>query len=151
MSHNRPPCGTSASLRIATARSKTPLFCHGSIEASHACFGFVFHCRQKRSLGRLGFGLPSVPGQDRCVFLCANTGKTSQNDSPRNTPLANIKRKCYHAWVDEGRKRVLGIIACILVARHLKSADELLDNRSSPPTEAPSRRLGNGPRGSFED
>jgi hypothetical protein len=38
--------------------------------------------------------------------------------------------------VDEGRKRVLGIIAGILVARHLKSADELLDNRSSPRTEA---------------
>jgi hypothetical protein len=39
-------------------------------------------------------------------------------------------------YVDEGRKRVLGIIAGILVARHLKSTDDLFDNRSSPRTEA---------------
>ncbi len=38
--------------------------------------------------------------------------------------------------MDEGRKRVLGIIAAILVARHLKSTDDLFDNRSSPRTEA---------------
>ena len=38
--------------------------------------------------------------------------------------------------MDEGRKRVLGIIAGILVARHLRSTDELLDNRPSPRTEA---------------
>jgi hypothetical protein len=37
--------------------------------------------------------------------------------------------------VDEGRKRVLGIIAGILVARHLKTTDDLFDNRSSPRTE----------------
>jgi hypothetical protein len=28
------------------------------------------------------------------------------------------KRRYYHAWMDEGRKRVLGIIAGILVVRH---------------------------------
>ena len=38
--------------------------------------------------------------------------------------------------VDEGRKRVLGIIAGILVARHLKTTEDLFDNRSSPRTEA---------------
>jgi hypothetical protein len=38
--------------------------------------------------------------------------------------------------MDEGRKRVLGIIAGILVAKHLNSADDLFDNRSSPRTEA---------------
>ena len=37
--------------------------------------------------------------------------------------------------MDEGRKRVLGIIAGILVARHLKTTDDLFDNRSSPRTE----------------
>jgi len=37
--------------------------------------------------------------------------------------------------MDEGRKRVLGIIAGILVARHLKTADDLFDNRGSPRTE----------------
>jgi hypothetical protein len=31
---------------------------------------------------------------------------------------------------------VLGIIAGILVARHLKTTDELFDNRSSPRTES---------------
>jgi hypothetical protein len=34
--------------------------------------------------------------------------------------------------VDEGRKRVLAIVAGILVARHLKTADDLLDSRPSP-------------------
>ena len=38
--------------------------------------------------------------------------------------------------MDEGRKRVLGIIAGILVARHLKTTEDLFDNRSSPRTEA---------------
>jgi hypothetical protein len=50
--------------------------------------------------------------------------------------LANKTRKCYHARMDEGRKRVLGIIAGILVARHLKTTEDLFDNRSSPRTEA---------------
>ena len=38
--------------------------------------------------------------------------------------------------MDEGRKRVLGIIAGILVARHLKNTDDLFDSRPSPRTEA---------------
>jgi len=38
--------------------------------------------------------------------------------------------------VDEGRKRVLAIIAGILVARHLKTTEDLFDNRGSPKTEA---------------
>jgi NADH:ubiquinone oxidoreductase subunit B-like Fe-S oxidoreductase len=38
--------------------------------------------------------------------------------------------------VDEGRKRVLAIVAGILVARHLKSTEDLFDNRPSPRTEA---------------
>jgi len=49
--------------------------------------------------------------------------------------VANKKRICYHARMDEGRKRVLGIIAVILVARHLKTADELFETRPSPRTE----------------
>jgi hypothetical protein len=36
---------------------------------------------------------------------------------------------------DEGRKRVLAIVAGILVARHLRT-DEDLDSRPSPRTEA---------------
>jgi hypothetical protein len=36
--------------------------------------------------------------------------------------------------MDEGRKRVLGIIAAILVARHLKTTEDLFDTRDSPRT-----------------
>ena len=38
--------------------------------------------------------------------------------------------------MEEGRKRVLGIIAGILVARHLKSTVDLQDSRPSPRTES---------------
>jgi hypothetical protein len=38
--------------------------------------------------------------------------------------------------MEEGRKRVLGIIAGILVARHLKTTDDLHDSRPSPRTES---------------
>lgn len=38
--------------------------------------------------------------------------------------------------MDEGRKRVLGIVAGILVARHLNTTDDLFDSRSSPKTES---------------
>jgi hypothetical protein len=31
--------------------------------------------------------------------------------------------------MDEGRKRVLAIVAAILVARHLKTTDDLFDSR----------------------
>jgi hypothetical protein len=34
--------------------------------------------------------------------------------------------------MDEGRKRVLGIIAGMLVARHLQTTDDLFDTRDSP-------------------
>ena len=37
--------------------------------------------------------------------------------------------------MEEGRKRVLGIIAGILVARHLKTTEDLDDARPSPRTE----------------
>jgi hypothetical protein len=36
--------------------------------------------------------------------------------------------------MDEGRKRVLAIIAGILVARHLKTTEDLFDTRDSPRT-----------------
>ena len=38
--------------------------------------------------------------------------------------------------MDEGRKRVLAIVAGILVARHLKTTEELSDSRPSPRTES---------------
>jgi hypothetical protein len=36
--------------------------------------------------------------------------------------------------MDEGRKRVLAIVAGILVARHLRTTDDLFDTRESPRT-----------------
>jgi hypothetical protein len=39
--------------------------------------------------------------------------------------------------MEEERKRVLGIIAGILVARHLKTTEDLHDSRLSPRTESP--------------
>lgn len=38
--------------------------------------------------------------------------------------------------MEEGRKRVLGIMASILVSRHLKSTEDLHDSRPSPRTES---------------
>jgi hypothetical protein len=38
--------------------------------------------------------------------------------------------------MDEGRKRVLAIVAGILVARHLKTTDDLFDSKGSPRTES---------------
>jgi hypothetical protein len=38
--------------------------------------------------------------------------------------------------MDEGRKRVMAIVAGVLVARHLKTADDLFDSKGSPRTEA---------------
>ena len=38
--------------------------------------------------------------------------------------------------MDEGRKRVLAIVAGILVARHLKNPEDLHESRPSPKTES---------------
>jgi len=38
--------------------------------------------------------------------------------------------------MEEGRKRVLAIVAGIVVARHLNTTEDLFDNRGSPRTEA---------------
>jgi len=37
--------------------------------------------------------------------------------------------------MDEGRKRVIGIMAAILVARHLKTTEDLFNSRDSPRTD----------------
>jgi hypothetical protein len=51
--------------------------------------------------------------------------------------LDEEKAKMYPVGImDEGRKRVLGIIAGILVASHLKTADDLFDTRDSPRTRS---------------
>jgi hypothetical protein len=50
--------------------------------------------------------------------------------------MANRRRILYDVQMDEGRKRVLAIVAGILVARHLKTTEDLFDNRASPRTES---------------
>jgi|SRR5271169_3424835 len=50
--------------------------------------------------------------------------------------LDEQKGKVLIPLVGEARKRVLAIVAGILVARHLKTADDLFDSRSSPRTES---------------
>jgi hypothetical protein len=50
--------------------------------------------------------------------------------------MANIGRKVYDARMDEGRKRVIGIIAGIIVAKHLDVADDLFGGpQGSPRTD----------------
>jgi hypothetical protein len=47
--------------------------------------------------------------------------------------VGEYKAKVIHlVEMDEGRKRVLAIVAGILVARHLKTADDLFDSKPSP-------------------
>ena len=38
--------------------------------------------------------------------------------------------------MEEGRKRVLAIVAGIMVARHLKTTEDLFDTKPSPLTES---------------
>jgi hypothetical protein len=48
---------------------------------------------------------------------------------------ASLKRTKGEVRMDEGRKRVLAIVAGILVARHLKTPEDLGESRPSPRTE----------------
>ena len=47
--------------------------------------------------------------------------------------MANIKRICYDASVDEGRKRVIGIMAAILASLHMRTADDLFGTPQGSP------------------
>lgn len=79
-----------------------------------------------------GKGIRTLPSQ-----IGAQSGeKKSLAISPRRTKNENVPLPL----VDEGRKRVLGIIAGILIARHLKTTEDLFDGRPSPRTEAMVRK-----------
>jgi len=52
----------------------------------------------------------------------------------RSVVLGCSEQKTNHG-MDEGRKRVLAIVAGILVARHLKTPEDLGESRPSPRTE----------------
>ncbi len=47
--------------------------------------------------------------------------------------LANTGRKWYRASVDEGRKRVIGIMASILTSLHMQTADDLFGTPEGSP------------------
>ena len=50
--------------------------------------------------------------------------------------LANTWRKWYRAAMDEGRKRVIGIMAAILASLHMQTADDLFGTpQGSPRTD----------------
>jgi hypothetical protein len=50
--------------------------------------------------------------------------------------VANKWRKCYCATMDEGRKRVIGIMAAILTSLHMQTADDLFGTpQGSPRTD----------------
>lgn len=66
------------------------------------------------------------------IFICVSYSYKNSLDVVVDEQKANI----YHAVMHEGRKRVLAIVAGILVARHIKTTDDLFETRSSPRTES---------------
>jgi hypothetical protein len=48
-------------------------------------------------------------------------------------PLANQKRTQYDVNMDEGRKRVIGIMAAILASIHMERADDLFGGPEGSP------------------
>jgi len=63
-------------------------------------------------------------------------------DSERNWYQRNKSEFSILLRMDEGRKRVLAIEAGILVARHLKTADDLFDTRVEGWSGHPPARVG---------
>jgi hypothetical protein len=50
--------------------------------------------------------------------------------------VANKRRICYPSRMDEGRKRVIGIMAAILASLHMQTADDLFGTpQGSPRTD----------------
>jgi hypothetical protein len=50
--------------------------------------------------------------------------------------MANQRRKVYDAAMDEGRKRIIGVMASILASLHMRTADDLFGGpQGSPRTD----------------
>jgi hypothetical protein len=47
--------------------------------------------------------------------------------------MANERRIWYYAVVDEGRKRIIGIMAAILASLHMRTADDLFGGPEGSP------------------
>ena len=53
-----------------------------------------------------------------------------------HTVIANKRRICYASSMDEGRRRVIGIMAAILASMHMQTADDLFGTpQGSPRTD----------------
>jgi hypothetical protein len=64
----------------------------------------------------------------------SRTGKLFYGPKETEDALANIRRKVYHCpFMDEGRKRVLGIMAAILASLHMQTADDLFGGPQGSP------------------
>ena len=58
-----------------------------------------------------------------------------------NRRLGEDKAKLYYAGMDEGRKRVIGVMAAILASLHMQTADDLFGGpQGSPRTDKLKRR-----------
>ena len=80
----------------------------------------------------------------RCLFLFSLLNgsassillrRTNGEDSAPKLDVV-IRSLPSDSRMEEGRKRVLAIVAGILVARHLKNTEDLRDSRPSPRTES---------------
>jgi len=47
--------------------------------------------------------------------------------------MANQKRRAYDGRMDEGRKRVIGLMAAILTSIHMRTADDLFGGPEGSP------------------
>ena len=79
---------------------------------------------------------------ETCLWSCFSLGDLRQIASrppcdPDPTPaIANKRRICYASPMDEGRKRVIGIMAAILASLHMQTADDLFGTpQGSPRTD----------------
>src|ERR1019366_9088353 len=77
------------------------------------------------------------PNSSRINGRCSRVGAVAirRKDSTIRS-LANTKRICYRPAMDEGRKRVIGIMAAILASLHMQTADDLFGTpQGSPRTD----------------
>src|ERR1035438_4644011 len=69
----------------------------------------------------------------RSVKVESQPPLTAENCTLSVWSIANGKRICYHPSMDEGRKRVLGIMAAILASLHMQTADDLFGGPQGSP------------------
>jgi hypothetical protein len=105
-------------------------FSDSPLHAATKLSGLDVGCAYRCPLVLPGAGLLLDPSRNPITLQIPHARKTAAS-------LGETKAKAYDPKVmDEGRKRVLAIIAGILVARHLKTTEDLFDTRDSPRTRS---------------